>query len=98
MVHFITSFAQTASTGCMKNGQPVDCSEIQGTLAAVFIPFTIIGIVLMIFWVISLVHLFKHADVPNRALWIVLHFVGLGPLAGIIYFFAVKRGYDKAHP
>lgn len=48
----------------------------------------------MVFWIISLVHLLQHEDVKDRLLWIVLLFVA-GQIAGYIYFFAIKRSYDR---
>jgi hypothetical protein len=94
---FITQLAQAAETsgGCYVNGEPASCAQAGGIVAAVMIPMFLVFAVLSVFWIISLIHLIKHADVPNRAVWLILHFVGLGPLAGIIYFFAVKRPYDK---
>jgi hypothetical protein len=95
---FLSTFAQTTSgASCTINGQPADCGKAGGILAAVFIPLMLIGAVLFVFWVISLVHLIQHPDVPNRIVWLILHFVGLNMLAGIIYFFVVKRPYDKQH-
>lgn len=83
--------------GCFVNGEPVSCTEAGKVVAAILIPFLLVFAVLTVFWIISLIHLVKHEDVPNRTLWIILHFVGLGPLAGIIYFFVVKRPYDRSH-
>lgn len=84
-----------AAATCTVNGEPAECGQTLSILGVVFIPLLIFFCVLAVFWVISLIHLVKHPDVPNRLIWIVLHFIFLGPLAGIIYFFAVKRGYDK---
>jgi hypothetical protein len=96
---FITQLAQATETagGCYVNGEPASCAQAGGIVAAIMIPMLLVFAVLGVFWLISLVHLIKHDDVPNRVVWLILHFVGLGPLAGIIYFFAVKRPYDKNH-
>jgi len=48
----------------------------------------------MVFWIISLVHVIQHDDVKDRILWLVLILV-LGNIMGVIYFFAVKRPYDR---
>lgn len=100
MLNIATNFAQV-STNCTINGQPTSCSQVENIivplLLGIFVPLTIIFVVLMIFWVKSLIHLINHQDVPNRTLWIILHFIILGPLAGVIYLIFVKKPYDKQH-
>ena len=97
----MTPFPQAVSSGCTINGQPASCSQVSHILVPillfVFIPLFVILIVLAIFWVKSLMHVVKHQDVPNRTLWIILHFVGLGILCGVVYLIFVKRPYDKQH-
>jgi len=74
-----------------------DTCTTAGTLAlAVLIPLILIGVVFFVWWIITLIHVLTHPDVPNRVLWIVLHFVGLGTLAAPVYHFAVKKPYDKS--
>ena len=81
---------------CTIDGEPADCGDVAGILGAIFIPIMLIGIVGFVFWLISLIHVIKNDDVENRVMWIVLLIV-LGGLAGIIYFFTVRRKYNKAH-
>lgn len=68
-----------------------------GTVAlAVLLPLILIGIAIFVWWIITLIHVLSHPDVPNRVVWIILHFVGLNGLAAPIYYFAVQRPYDKS--
>lgn len=64
---------------------------------AIFLLFPFLLVACFVFWVITLVHVIQHEDVPDRIVWIILHFVGLGIIAGPIYFFAIKQPYDKKH-
>jgi energy-coupling factor transporter transmembrane protein EcfT len=74
-----------------------DTCTTAGTIAiAILLPLILVGVALFIWWIITLVHALSHPDVPNRVLWIVLHFVGLGTLAAPIYYFAVQRPYNKS--
>ena len=57
----------------------------------VFVAAAIAGLVL---WIISLIHVIQHDDVKDRTMWILL-IVLLGTIGGVIYFFAVKKAYDK---
>ncbi len=71
------------------------CTKAAGIGVAVMIPLILISLVFFVCWVISLIHVISHQDVPNRVLWIVLHFIGLSTLAGPIYLLFVKRAYDR---
>jgi energy-coupling factor transporter transmembrane protein EcfT len=74
-----------------------DTCTTAGTIAiAILLPLILVGVALFIWWIITLVYALFHLDVPNRVLWIVLHFVGLGTLAAPIYYFAVQRPYNKS--
>ncbi len=91
------AYESATPTGCYINGEPASCAATGGIIAAILIPLLLVGIVLAVFWFISLLHVIQHEDVPNRMIWIILHFVGLGPLAGVVHFFAVKLPYQKSH-
>jgi len=88
-----------ARATCTINGRPASCArvlhDVLPVLLFVVIPLFILLVVCAVFWVISLVHVLGHQDVPDRVLWIVLHFVLLGPLAGPIYYVAVQRPYER---
>lgn len=74
-----------------------DSCTAAGTIAmAILLPLILVGVALFVWWIITLIHVLSHPDVPNRVLWIVLHFVGLGTIAAPIYYFAVQRPYDKS--
>jgi len=89
--------SSTQSSSCTVNGEPAPCSQAAGVSAIIVLPMIILYVVLFVFWVKSLMHVIKHQDVPNRTLWLVLHFVGVGILAGIIYKFVVQKPYEKSH-
>ena len=72
------------------------CTEVGALALAILLPLIIVGVAFLVWWIITLIHVLSHEDVPNRVLWIVLHFVGLGTLAAPVYFFAVQRPYAKS--
>lgn len=94
-MEFLTTLAQTYTTY-------ESSSEISGGAAAVTIIFSILilgGIIVfsiggLFFWIISLIHIISHEDVKDRVIWLVVILV-LGGLGGVVYYFAVKRPYDK---
>jgi len=47
-------------------------------------------------WIRMIVHAAKH-PIENKALWIVL-MVFAGIIGAAIYYFVIKRPFDKAHP
>ena len=86
-----------AQTGCTLNGKEVPCSEVGGFAALGFgfmAVFFIIGILFFIFWIMMIVHAASN-NIENKALWIVL-IVIFQALGAIVYYFAVKRPFDKA--
>ena len=100
-MNFPTTFAQTAyEASCTINGRvgtAEECSRAGGIALAILIPFGLIWLAFFILWITTLVHAIKHEDVPNRVIWIILHFFFLGLLAGPLYYFIVKRPYAKQH-
>ena len=85
-----------AQTGCTLNGKEVPCSEVGGFAAlglGLMAVFAIIGILLFIFWIMMIVHAASN-NIENKALWIVL-IVIFQALGAIVYYFAVKRPFDK---
>jgi hypothetical protein len=103
MSKLAATFAQFESSyyaTCTINGRPAsaeECADVGKVALAIIVPIVLIGLALFVWWIFTLVHVLKHEDVPNRVLWIVLHFVGLSLLAAPIYHFAVKRPYDRSH-
>lgn len=71
-----------------------------GAAAAALVTFIFFAVVfalaitMFVFWVIALIHLIQHEDVKDRILWLVLLFV-IGGVIGPVYYFAVKKPYDK---
>lgn len=73
-----------------------ECDGIGIIILAIIIPLIIIALALFVWWIFTLIHVITHEDVPNRVVWLVLHFVGLSTLAAPIYYFAVQRPYNKS--
>lgn len=48
----------------------------------------------LVLWLISLIHVLQHNDVKDRTMWILIILL-VGTIGGVIYFFAVRRPYDK---
>lgn len=58
--------------------------------------FVIIGLQITAFvmWILALLHVVQHEDIKDRTTWILV--VALcGGIGGIIYYFVVKKPYDK---
>ncbi len=90
MLGVLTQFAQY-------NGSEA-ATNIVALLIGLFvvIVFLVVGIGLLVMWIITLIHVIQHEDVPDRTLWIVLHLL-VGQLIGPIYWFIVKKPYDAKH-
>lgn len=85
-----------AQAKCYKFGKEVPCEELGGLLgwglglmALVFI----VGIVFFIFWIIMIIHA-ASKPIENKALWIIL-LVFTGIVGALIYYFVVKRNFDR---
>lgn len=72
-------------------------------LAVFWLIFVVVGIALLIFWIFMLMDVFKRTNwkqESDKNLWLIILLVGLivglGPLAAIVYYFAVKRPLDSA--
>lgn len=87
---YIDGIAQSSTDACTEG-----IKQAAGLAGVFLIPIILIAIAITVMWIMSLIHVITHEDVPNRVLWIVLHFVGLNGLAGPVYLLAVKRPYDK---
>lgn len=92
--YFLADTSNTNLSGCTVNGHAASCSQAHAVALAFLIPLFLIIIVLAVYWFKSLFHLIEHRDIPNRALWLILVLFGFG-LGAVIYFYAVKRPYDK---
>ena len=84
---FSPVFAQAA---CYVNGQEVSCSQFPWWI---FIVFFLVAIAFFVFWLKMLIHVIKN-PVPNKVVWIICMIFFNIPTA-IIYYFAVKRGFNK---
>lgn len=87
---------------CTINGVTTTGDQCAGTLKAVGSIFIFIwlllmafGIVSFIFWVISLIHVIQHEDIKDRTMWIII--ILLVPLGSWVYFFSVRKSYNKLH-
>ncbi len=82
-----------------------DTAAAGGIVAAMLIfwgIFAIVALALFIFWIVMLVDAMKRTnwnDDNQKTMWLVILIVGLiiglGGLAAIVYYFAVKRALDK---
>ena len=97
----LTHFATRAA--CTLNGQSVSCGKVTTTAAGVFgALFLVLGVVILvgviglIFWILSLIHVIQHSDVRNRLVWLIVTLIV--PFGAVAYFFVVLIPYNKAHP
>lgn len=93
MLTGLTHFAQTTSSSGAGEAAGAALGII--TLLMIFALFAL-GIAFFVMWIITLIHVIQHEDVPDRTLWIILHFI-IGSIIGPIYWFVVKKPYDKKH-
>lgn len=99
-VGLIANKVALAQAKCTVNGQEVPCGEfgeqIGGAFTALFgvmIVAALIGLAGTIFWVLMIIHA-ASKPIENRALWIIV-MVFTGAVGAVIYYFAVKREFDK---
>ncbi len=94
----------TSVADCTLNGQPVPCDQLAHQFGAFFLGFGLFFMFLMMFCLalglagfiltlVMIIHAAQH-EIKDRALWIVLMVV-FGPVAAVIYYFAVKRPFDE---
>ena len=88
---------------CEWNSQEVPCEQLYRTAKpfiglgiGLILFFVLIGLLFAIFWIWMLVHA-ATKNIENKALWIILLII-FGFLAAIVYYFAVKRPFDKNTP
>ena len=88
----LQTFAQS-SAQCTVNGEPVDCGDAGKAIGGIFLIMLIFGLINLVFFLIAIIHLIKHSDVPDRTLWIILSiFI---PFAAWVYVFGPRRNYNK---
>ena len=95
--------ATLAEGVCKVNGKDIPCEDVYkaakpfiGLGLGLFAVFAVIGLLLTIFWIWMLVHA-ATKNIENKVLWIILLII-FGVLAAIIYYFAIKRPFDKNAP
>lgn len=92
MLNTISLFAQSSS------GEEAAGAAVGLGIGLFFVVFWLavmaLGIAGIVLWIISLVHVLQHNDVKDRVMWIVLLLV-VGNIGGVIYFFAIKKPYDR---
>lgn len=76
-----------------------------GGLLIFWLVFAVIGLALFIFWIFMLIDCIKRTNwkqESDKNLWLIVLIVGLvvglGPIAAIVYYFAVKRQLDAKKP
>lgn len=87
MQSFTTLFSQTTSG-----------DAAAGAIGFLFLIFWVallaVGLAGFVLWIISLIHVLQHNDVKDRTMWILIILLA-GTIGGVIYFFAIKKAYDK---
>jgi hypothetical protein len=85
---------------CTVNGKLVPCAQVMkqlGGYAGAAIGFFVVWIALLlagtVFWLLMLIHAATH-PIQNRPLWILV-IVFVNVIGAIVYYFAVKRPFDK---
>lgn len=95
-MNYFTLFAQS-TTSTVAPGDAAAATAVFAGFGLIMLLFWLVfigvAIVGFVFWVIALIHVLQHQDVKDRIMWIVILLVA-GTIAGVIYFFAVKRPYD----
>lgn len=95
-------FVSYGAGDCELNGEPIPCDKMaegavklaKGAGLFLLIPlfFFVIGIVLCIFWIITLIHALTK-PIENKAVWvIVIIFV---PFGFVLYYFIEMRSFNK---
>lgn len=89
-----------AQSTCTLNGQDVPCEQLGNSivnggifLAVFFVTFGLVFLAFTIFWILMLIHALNH-DVKDKTVW-VLVIIFTGILGAAIYYFIVKRNFDK---
>jgi Phospholipase_D-nuclease N-terminal len=83
-------------SNCTVNGQSVPCAKIGGFLGlglGIILFLLVISVLAFIFWLFMLIHAIKN-PIVDKAVWIII-LILFGILGAIIYYFAVKRSFDK---
>jgi hypothetical protein len=99
LMSFINRTALAAMT-CTVNNQEVPCEELGNQVSGflswglgILFLFMGIGIWATVFWIMMIVHAAKH-DIQDRGMWIIL-MVFTGIIGAFIYYFVVKRNFNK---
>ena len=97
---FVADKLALAVGKCTINGQEVPCEQLgnqmKGLLGlgiGIFIVGFAIIIWMTVFWLMMLIHAAKY-DVKDKVVWILL-IVFTGIIGAIIYYFMVKRDFNK---
>ena len=99
-IGLVGSQVALAQAKCTVNGEEVDCAEagaqLNGLFGGLFVVMIIVALISLagtIFWVLMIIHA-ASKPIENRALWIIV-MVFTGPVGALIYYFVVKREFDK---
>lgn len=96
-----TDMGNMATTTTATATSTAAAGALFGGLLIFWLIAMVIGIALFIFWIIMLIDALKRTNwkqESDKNLWLILLivgiFVGLAPLAAIVYYFVVKRPLD----
>ena len=86
---------------CTVNGREVPCEEAWQTVKTaagvgigIFLAIVIVLILAAIFWVIMLVHAIRN-PIKSKAVWVLILLL-TGIIGAVVYYFAVKRKFNKS--
>jgi len=97
----MTSSDYTVTTTADTAAGTAAAGAVVGGLLIFWLVFVVIGLALFIFWIFMLIDCIKRTNwkqESDKNLWLIVLIVGLviglGPIAAIVYYFAVKRQLD----
>lgn len=96
---FAASFV-SAQAKCTVNGREVPCEEAwqsvktaAGLGIGVFLVILVVIILAAIFWLMMVIHAIRN-PIKSKAIWLFLLLI-TGILGAVVYYFAVKRKFNK---
>jgi len=97
----VTSTPAAVDTATTSAAGTAAAGAVVGGLLIFWLVFVVIGLALFIFWIFMLIDCIKRTNwkqESDKNLWLIVLIVGLviglGPIAAIVYYFAVKRQLD----
>ena len=104
---FTGAIALAQEATCRLNGQEVPCDKMLektghflgwglGVVLLIWLLFVGFGVFCFVFWILMLIHA-ASKPINDKVVW-VLVIALTGIIGAIIYYFVVKREFDRQHP